>query len=124
MSQKEQNKETLNKALKLIAEKQAKEFLEIQREAEGYFDELKTQQNTIGNTIAIKGFDYLITKAYGQKIDVNLKEIRQLMKLMREHSAPHVQVKAAGGIRDFDALLAVAHMSACAKDVVYIPSHN
>ncbi len=28
------------------------------------------------------------------------------LKLMRQHSAPHVQVKAAGGIRDFDALIA------------------
>ena len=29
------------------------------------------------------------------------------LKLMREHSADHVQVKAAGGVRDLDALLAV-----------------
>ena len=29
------------------------------------------------------------------------------LKLMREHSPAHVQVKAAGGIRDFDKLLAV-----------------
>lgn len=28
------------------------------------------------------------------------------LKLMRQHSAPHVQVKAAGGIRDFDGLIA------------------
>ena len=27
------------------------------------------------------------------------------LKLMRKHSAPHVQVKAAGGVRDMDALL-------------------
>ncbi|MBI3832242.1 MAG: deoxyribose-phosphate aldolase [Planctomycetes bacterium] len=29
------------------------------------------------------------------------------LKLMREHAPPHVQVKAAGGVRDLDALLAV-----------------
>ena len=29
------------------------------------------------------------------------------LKLMRQHSADHVQVKAAGGVRDIDALLAV-----------------
>lgn len=29
------------------------------------------------------------------------------LKLMRKHSPPHVQVKAAGGVRDLDALLAV-----------------
>jgi deoxyribose-phosphate aldolase len=29
------------------------------------------------------------------------------LRLMRKHSAPHVQVKAAGGVRDLDALLAV-----------------
>jgi deoxyribose-phosphate aldolase len=26
---------------------------------------------------------------------------------MRKHAAPHIQVKAAGGVRDLDALLAV-----------------
>ncbi len=30
--------------------------------------------------------------------------------LMRKHAAPHVQVKAAGGIRDFDALAAVREL--------------
>lgn len=29
------------------------------------------------------------------------------LKLMRQHSAPRVQIKAAGGVRDFDGLLAV-----------------
>ena len=29
------------------------------------------------------------------------------LKLMREHSPPHVQVKAAGGVRDFDKLLEI-----------------
>ncbi len=29
------------------------------------------------------------------------------LKLMRQHAAPHVQVKAAGGVRDLDALLQV-----------------
>ncbi len=29
------------------------------------------------------------------------------LKLMRKHAAPHVQVKAAGGVRDLDTLLAV-----------------
>ncbi|MEO8495169.1 MAG: deoxyribose-phosphate aldolase, partial [Planctomycetota bacterium] len=28
-------------------------------------------------------------------------------KLMREHAPPHVQVKAAGGVRDMDTLLQV-----------------
>ena len=32
------------------------------------------------------------------------------LKLMREHSPPHVQVKAAGGVRDLDVLLAVRAM--------------
>jgi deoxyribose-phosphate aldolase len=29
------------------------------------------------------------------------------LRLMREHAAPHVQIKAAGGVRDLDTLLAV-----------------
>ncbi len=32
------------------------------------------------------------------------------LKLMREHSPEHVQVKAAGGVRDLDALLAVREL--------------
>jgi deoxyribose-phosphate aldolase len=32
------------------------------------------------------------------------------LKLMRKHSAEHVQVKAAGGVRDLDALLAVREL--------------
>lgn len=34
------------------------------------------------------------------------------LKLMRRHAAPHVQVKAAGGVRDLDALLAVRALGA------------
>lgn len=32
------------------------------------------------------------------------------LRLMRKHSAPHVQVKAAGGVRDLDGLLAVREL--------------
>jgi deoxyribose-phosphate aldolase len=32
------------------------------------------------------------------------------LKLMRQHAAPHVQVKAAGGVRDFDGLIAVREL--------------
>ncbi len=32
------------------------------------------------------------------------------LKLMRQHSAPNVQVKAAGGVRDFDGLVAVREL--------------
>lgn len=32
------------------------------------------------------------------------------LKLMRKHAAPHVQVKAAGGVRDLDALIAVREL--------------
>ena len=32
------------------------------------------------------------------------------LRLMRQHAAPHVQVKAAGGVRDLDGLLAVREL--------------
>jgi deoxyribose-phosphate aldolase len=32
------------------------------------------------------------------------------LRLMRRHAAPHVQVKAAGGVRTFDELLAVRRL--------------
>jgi deoxyribose-phosphate aldolase len=34
------------------------------------------------------------------------------LKLMRKHAAPHVQVKAAGGVRDLDTLLEVRALGA------------
>jgi deoxyribose-phosphate aldolase len=34
------------------------------------------------------------------------------LRLMRKHSAPHVQIKAAGGVRDLDALIAVRELGA------------
>jgi deoxyribose-phosphate aldolase len=34
------------------------------------------------------------------------------LTLMRKHAAPHVQVKAAGGVRDLDALLRVREAGA------------
>lgn len=34
------------------------------------------------------------------------------LKLMRAHSPPHVQIKAAGGVRDLDAVLAVRELGA------------
>jgi deoxyribose-phosphate aldolase len=34
------------------------------------------------------------------------------VKLMRQHSPPHVQVKAAGGVRDLDALLEMKSLGA------------
>jgi deoxyribose-phosphate aldolase len=34
------------------------------------------------------------------------------LRLMRKHSPPHVQVKAAGGVRDLDAALAVREIGA------------
>ena len=33
--------------------------------------------------------------------------VREALKLMRKHSPDHVQVKAAGGVRDLDKLLEV-----------------
>jgi deoxyribose-phosphate aldolase len=32
------------------------------------------------------------------------------LRLMRKHSPPHVQVKAAGGVRDLDTLLAIREL--------------
>ena len=71
--------------LKTIAEKEKKELTKVQKEAEEYINELYAQQHPIANILSVKGFQYLISKAYNDRIDIDRQEVKNLMQLMRQH---------------------------------------
>ena len=76
--------------LQKIATAQKKELSEIQKEGESYIKELYSQQHPIANILSVKGFQFLMTKAYRNKIDIDPQEIKKLMQLMRQHSVAFI----------------------------------
>ncbi len=76
--------------LKQIAKVEKKELKDIQKEAEDCIKELYAEQNPIANVMTLKGFDYMMSKAYEDKIDVDPQEIKKLMKLMRRNSVAFI----------------------------------
>ncbi|WP_299438673.1 HAD-IB family hydrolase [uncultured Aquimarina sp.] len=76
--------------LKHIAKTQKKELSEIQKEAKACIQELYSEQHPIANMMTLKGFDFLMSKAYEDKIDVDPQEIKKLMKLMRQNSVAFI----------------------------------
>ena len=53
-------------------------------------EELYSQQHPVANMLSVKGFQYLLSKAYNNKIDVDPQEIKKLMKIMRQHSVAFI----------------------------------
>ena len=71
--------------LKQIATSHKLDIAEVQRDASKYIKELYAEQNPITKMVAVRGFDYMLSRAYNEKIDVDPKGIKKLMKLMRQH---------------------------------------
>ena len=76
--------------LKGIALQQKRPIEEVQKEAEICISELYAEQNPIANMATLKGFEYMMSKAYEDKIDVDRQEIKKLMKLMRKNSVAFI----------------------------------
>ena len=77
-------------ALKQIAKAQKKDFEDVKKEAEACISELYSEQHPLANMATLKGFDYMMSKAYEDKIDVVPQEIKRLMKLMRQNSVAFI----------------------------------
>ena len=60
------------------------------KEAENCISELHSDQNPMANMLTLKGFDYMMSKAYEDKIDVDPQQIKSLMKLMRHNSVAFI----------------------------------
>jgi len=72
------------KTLKKISLEQKMDFDVVKQKADDYLNELYSQQHPILNLISLKGYQYVLKRAYSNKIDINPKEIKKLMKLMRK----------------------------------------
>ncbi len=71
--------------LKAIAKAESRSFTDVEQHAIKCLGELHTHQHPVSNFLSIQAFQYLISRAYADKIDVDEKGIKKLMKLIRKH---------------------------------------
>ncbi|MHB0754060.1 HAD-IB family hydrolase [Polaribacter sp. M15] len=76
--------------LSSIAKEEAMDLTEVQQKGEEYINELYSQQHPIANMLSVKGFQFMMSKAYNNKIDIDRQEIKKLMKLMRQNSVAFI----------------------------------
>ncbi|MEM1336838.1 MAG: HAD-IB family hydrolase [Bacteroidota bacterium] len=77
-------------ALKQIAKSHDLDVEAVQKDAAKYIKELYAEQHPLAKIASIRGFDYILSRAYSEKIDVDPRGIKQLMKLMRRHSVAFI----------------------------------
>ncbi|KOY50613.1 HAD-IB family hydrolase [Polaribacter dokdonensis] len=73
-----------------IAKSEKMDISEVQQKGEACIQELYSQQHPIANLLSVKGFQFMMSKAYNNKIDVDPQEIKKLMKLMRQNSVAFI----------------------------------
>ncbi|UAM96552.1 HAD-IB family hydrolase [Polaribacter litorisediminis] len=73
-----------------IAQEHSLDVLDVQKEGAACISELYSQQHPIANMLSIKGFQFMMSKAYNNKIDIDPQEIKKLMKLMRQNSVAFI----------------------------------
>ncbi|MCF6279754.1 MAG: HAD-IB family hydrolase [Flavobacteriaceae bacterium] len=76
--------------LKQIAKEQKEDLAEVQKKGALCIEELYAEQHPMGSMVSVRGFQYLISKAYNNKIDIDPQEIKKLMKLMRQNSVAFI----------------------------------
>ena len=76
--------------LKRIAKEQKEDLAEVQKKGALCIEELYADQHPIGSLVSVRGFQYLISKAYNNRIDIDPQEIKKLMKLMRQNSVAFI----------------------------------
>ena len=84
------NHPDFQKALSRIAKDEDIAFAKAQKEGAKYIKELYAEQTPLAKMLSVRGFDYILSRAYSDKIDVDPKGIKKLMKLMRQHSVAFI----------------------------------
>ncbi len=84
------NHPKFKQTLERIAAEQKMDLKEVQKEANDYIKELYAQQQPITKMLAVRGFDYILSRAYHDKIDIDPSGIKKLMKLMRKNSVAFI----------------------------------
>ena len=78
------------KTLKRIAKAYKLDLEQVQKDAEKYIKELYAEQHPLAKMLSVRSFDYILSRAYSEKIDINPKGIKKLMTLMRKHSVAFI----------------------------------
>lgn len=81
---------TFQESLKQIAKAHKLDLEVVKKDAASYIKELYAEQHPLAKMVSVKGFDYILSRAYSEKIDVDPKGIKKLMKLMRRHSVAFI----------------------------------
>ncbi|WP_052158357.1 HAD-IB family hydrolase [Lacinutrix jangbogonensis] len=76
--------------LKQIAIEQDLELEDVKKQGANCIKELYSQQHPIAKLMSVKSFDYILSRAYNDKIDVDPKGIKKLMKLMQKNSVAFI----------------------------------
>ncbi|WP_026776971.1 HAD-IB family hydrolase [Polaribacter sp. Hel_I_88] len=84
------NNAQFQEKLAFIANEEKMELSEVQKKGAACIEELYSQQHPIANLLSVKGFQFMMSKAYNNKIDVDPQEIKKLMKLMRQNSVAFI----------------------------------
>ncbi len=84
------NNQKFQERLQQIAKEQKMDLAEVQEKGAACIEELYAHQHPVATTMAIKGFEYMISKAYSDKIDIDPQEIKKLMKIMRKNSVAFI----------------------------------
>lgn len=77
-------------ALKQIAIAQDLDIELVKKQGADCIKELYAQQHPMAKLMSVKGFNYILSRAYSNKIDVNPKGIKKLMKLMQQNSVAFI----------------------------------
>lgn len=62
----------------------------VQKEAVQYINELRAQQHPLAKMASVRGFHYILSRAYNEQIDVDPNGIKKLMRLMKMHSVAFI----------------------------------
>jgi putative phosphoserine phosphatase/1-acylglycerol-3-phosphate O-acyltransferase len=76
--------------LKDIALTQNLDLEAVKKQAAICIKELYAQQHPMAKLLSVKGFDFILSRAYNDKIDVDPRGIKKLMKLMQRHSVAFI----------------------------------
>jgi putative phosphoserine phosphatase/1-acylglycerol-3-phosphate O-acyltransferase len=81
---------TFQDTLKDIAIAQDMDLDDVKKQGEKCIKELHAQQHPMTKLVSVKSFDFILSRAYSDKIDIDPKGIKKLMKLMQQNSVAFI----------------------------------
>jgi putative phosphoserine phosphatase/1-acylglycerol-3-phosphate O-acyltransferase len=76
--------------LKRIALEQKLDVEDVKKQGARCIKELYAEQHPMAKLVSVKSFEYILSRAYNDKIDVDPKGIKKLMKLMQKNSVAFI----------------------------------